>query len=272
MIDYLAKIYTNPYRTRNTKVKYNNLKIEDSQSFYEFKTQFLYLIDAAQLRGFGRRLHDLYEAASDLDAKLKRIIARKQKRAYKTKAITLVKPSYVPAIRQTTGPLPSSYRVATPATTTLLRSTPAPKKRLYSPTSEPPKCYNYSELGHLSKDYTKPPKRTINVKGVEGERQIDDLEDFVFIDTLYALDIVRFLNLKPERLPRTTTDDVDTRDRAFDVEDQRRAASRALIYAYVEDTSDDSDYTPASDDSDRDPSYDLDTSVESDLPTNKKLA
>ncbi|KAF4619104.1 hypothetical protein G7Y89_g14743 [Cudoniella acicularis] len=119
MIDYLAKIYTNPYYTRNTKVEYNDLKIEDN----------------------------LYKATSDLDAKLKRIIAPK--------------PSYVPAIRQTTGPLPNSYRIATPALTTLLRSTPTPE----------------NELGYLLKDYTKPSKRTINVKGVEGEGQIDDLEE-----------------------------------------------------------------------------------------------
>ncbi|KAF4627010.1 hypothetical protein G7Y89_g11143 [Cudoniella acicularis] len=192
MVDYLAEIYTNPHRTRDAEVEYNDLKMGDGQSFHEFKTQFLHLADeaqvpeqsrfyglydrlpdplqdrlATQLRSFGGRLQDLCEAASDLDAELKRITARRQKKARERKATTPAKPPYVPAFRPTTDPLPNSHRIATPGPTTLLRPTPAPEKRLYSSTPAPPfTCHNCGEPGHILRDCTRP-KRAIDIKKVE---------------------------------------------------------------------------------------------------------
>ena len=47
VIQYLAKIYHDPYRVQNAGLKYQTLKIKIGQPFHEFKTRFLQLADEA---------------------------------------------------------------------------------------------------------------------------------------------------------------------------------------------------------------------------------
>ena len=47
MFDYLASIYINPHWIHDAEVKYNKLCIKYYNSFHDFKTQFLHLVDKA---------------------------------------------------------------------------------------------------------------------------------------------------------------------------------------------------------------------------------
>ena len=60
MIQYLAKIYRDPYRVRNTGLEYQALKIKIGQPFYEFKTRFLQLADEAEIAE-NLRFYNLYD-------------------------------------------------------------------------------------------------------------------------------------------------------------------------------------------------------------------
>ena len=49
MIQYLAKIYRDPYRVRNAGLEYQALKMKIGQLFHEFKTRFLQLADEVKI-------------------------------------------------------------------------------------------------------------------------------------------------------------------------------------------------------------------------------
>ena len=49
MLDYLASIYVDPFKVRNTKHNYWQLQIRRDQSFTDFYTQFLYLAGTAEV-------------------------------------------------------------------------------------------------------------------------------------------------------------------------------------------------------------------------------
>ena len=49
VIQYLAKIYRDPYRVRNAGLEYQALKMKIDQPFHEFKTRFLQLADKAKI-------------------------------------------------------------------------------------------------------------------------------------------------------------------------------------------------------------------------------
>ena len=49
VIQYLAKIYRDPYRVRNAGLEYQALKMKIGQPFHEFKTRFLQLADEAEI-------------------------------------------------------------------------------------------------------------------------------------------------------------------------------------------------------------------------------
>ena len=60
VIQYLAKIYRNPYRVRNAGLEYQTLKMKISQLFHEFKTRFLQLADEAKIAE-NLRFYNLYD-------------------------------------------------------------------------------------------------------------------------------------------------------------------------------------------------------------------
>ena len=49
IINYLRIIYQNPYQTHKIQKKYQEFRIENNQTFYKFKTEFLYLADEAEI-------------------------------------------------------------------------------------------------------------------------------------------------------------------------------------------------------------------------------
>ena len=49
MITCLTESYVNPYRVEDARYKYNALTIRSTQTFYEFRTEFLHLTDKAQV-------------------------------------------------------------------------------------------------------------------------------------------------------------------------------------------------------------------------------
>ena len=49
MFDYLASIYTNLYKVKDTEVKYNELRIRPDDLFHTFKIRFLYLVNKARI-------------------------------------------------------------------------------------------------------------------------------------------------------------------------------------------------------------------------------
>ena len=49
MIQYLVKIYRDPYRVRNAGLEYQALKMKIDQPFHEFKTRFLQLADEVKI-------------------------------------------------------------------------------------------------------------------------------------------------------------------------------------------------------------------------------
>ena len=101
VIQYLAKIYRDPYRVWNTGLEYQALKMKISQPFHEFKTRFLQLADEVKiaenlcfynlydkltislqntvktnLQSYSDDLEMLYDDAAMLDDENKRISAR----------------------------------------------------------------------------------------------------------------------------------------------------------------------------------------------------
>jgi hypothetical protein len=49
IINYLGKYFINPHRIREARRKYKKLRINEVQTFHEFKTKFIYLVDKAQI-------------------------------------------------------------------------------------------------------------------------------------------------------------------------------------------------------------------------------
>ena len=49
MIQYLAKIYRDPYHVRNAGLEYQTLKMKIDQLFHKFKTRFLQLADEVKI-------------------------------------------------------------------------------------------------------------------------------------------------------------------------------------------------------------------------------
>ena len=49
MIDYLGEYFINPYYIYEVKRKYKKIYINETQSFYKFKTKFIYLTDKVQI-------------------------------------------------------------------------------------------------------------------------------------------------------------------------------------------------------------------------------
>ena len=60
VIQYLAKIYRDPYCVRNTGLEYQALKMKTDQLFHEFKTRFLQLADEAEIAE-NLRFYNLYD-------------------------------------------------------------------------------------------------------------------------------------------------------------------------------------------------------------------
>ena len=60
VIQYLAKIYRDPYRVRNAGLEYQALKMKIGQPFHEFKTRFLQLADEAEIAE-NLRFYNLYD-------------------------------------------------------------------------------------------------------------------------------------------------------------------------------------------------------------------
>ena len=49
MIDYLREYFINPYHIYETKREYKKIYINETQSFYKFKTKFIHLTNKAQI-------------------------------------------------------------------------------------------------------------------------------------------------------------------------------------------------------------------------------
>ena len=60
MIQYLTKIYRDPYRVWNAGLEYQALKMKINQPFHEFKTRFLQLADEAEIAE-NLRFYNLYD-------------------------------------------------------------------------------------------------------------------------------------------------------------------------------------------------------------------
>ena len=60
MIQYLAKIYRDPYRVWNAGLEYQALKMKIGQPFHEFKTRFLQLADEVKIAE-NLRFYNLYD-------------------------------------------------------------------------------------------------------------------------------------------------------------------------------------------------------------------
>ena len=71
MLDYLLEIYTNLYLVRESEVKYYKLRIGLNDSFYDFKTRFLYLSNEARIPTASR----FYRLYNKLPTKLRTTLA-----------------------------------------------------------------------------------------------------------------------------------------------------------------------------------------------------
>jgi hypothetical protein len=60
MIDYLGEHFVNPHRVREAKREYKKMRMNEAQSFHEFKTKFIHLADEAQIN-VDDRLDEMYD-------------------------------------------------------------------------------------------------------------------------------------------------------------------------------------------------------------------
>jgi hypothetical protein len=209
----LDAIYINPHLVRDSKNAYKELKMSNTQSFNDFKTKFVHLANAGRVP-LQDRFDDMYDkltlglqgqllnqrhlleedfqklcnVASGIDVELKRLNQRRVQDKEARLASTAPRPggsrqpgSFVPIKREAPkvpGTFPGTLSSGSGNFAPLQRPggslTRQPGILPIAPT-QPIKCFNCGEPGHISKECTKPRNSVNDIE--EGEPEFEEDED-----------------------------------------------------------------------------------------------
>jgi hypothetical protein len=200
MINYLGEHFVNPHRICEARRKYKKLRMNEVQTFYEFKTKFIHLADKAQIhpqdrldelynkltlplqeqlvsqRHSIRTLYDLYHVASSVDSEMKALQTRKSLRErIKARATTTLPTSA--ALNTSIFTAPKLY-TTTPRTFTPIRTLPTivePAIKRESTPSSTLTCFNCSQTGYMARDCPVP-KRITDVKELEEDDELAEAD------------------------------------------------------------------------------------------------
>jgi hypothetical protein len=193
MLATLDTIYKNPFLVRDSRNQYKELKMGVGQSFHDFRTRFIHLANTGQiplvdwfddmydkmttaLQGQILNQRHLLEEDFDklctvaigIDGELKRLNAcrNKERDARLGQANKPTGPTLAPRPPFVAKPTGAGFSLLQrPANLAAVSTPPVPA----APANiGAPKCYNYQELGHISRDCPKP-RRAPTIKDIEEE-------------------------------------------------------------------------------------------------------
>jgi hypothetical protein len=198
----LDAIYVNPHLVRDSKNAYKELRMGQSQSFNDFKTQFVHLANAGRVP-LQDRFDDMYDklttalqgqllnqrhllnedfqqlctVASGIDVELKRL----NQRRVKEKEARLASAPPPRTTRQPAAFMPAQRdSFAKPTSTFVPLPRPMAARQPFAgvplaPPVQPTKCFNCGESGHFAKECTKPKSNIHDIE--EGEPEFEESED-----------------------------------------------------------------------------------------------